>query len=101
VFIGDARSPVGRTRNATSDVQIETSLEHGISSILQFVIRPQRENVGTLLIANVFFKPDYHGGKVTYMLLLFKAVANNYCPHKLETGAAHRFSPTGKVSFPS
>ena len=32
-----------------SDVQIETTFEHGISSILQLVIRPQRENVGTLL----------------------------------------------------
>ena len=49
VFIGDAHSPVGRIRNATSDVQIETSFEHGISSILQIVIRPLRENVGTLL----------------------------------------------------
>lgn len=50
VFIGDARSPVGRTRNATSDVQIETSFKHGISSILQLVIRPRRDDVGTLLM---------------------------------------------------
>ena len=56
VFIGDARSPVGIARNATSDVQIETSFEHGISSILQLVIRPQRENVGTLLSPHEMFE---------------------------------------------
>ena len=34
----------------TCDVQIETSLEHGITHFLQLVIKQQRENVGTLLM---------------------------------------------------
>lgn len=60
VFMNEARSPVGRTGNATGDVQIETSTEHGISSILQLVIRPQRENVGTLLLLLNFIYISTH-----------------------------------------
>lgn len=38
VFINTLRSPVGRTGNATSEVQIETSLRHGITHFFQLVI---------------------------------------------------------------
>ncbi len=39
VFIGGSLRPAERTRNATSDVQIETCFGHGISLLLQIVIR--------------------------------------------------------------
>ena len=37
MFIGDALNPVGTTRNATSDAQIETSIEHEIPRSLNLL----------------------------------------------------------------
>jgi hypothetical protein len=72
------RSPVGRTRNATSDVQIETSSKHGITHFLQLVIKHQRENVGTLLENPRYFLATNQRDPWIKMVLIIRSVATRF-----------------------
>lgn len=47
----------------TGDVQIETSLEHGMPHFLQLVIRPRRANVGRLLKAKLNKTPSFRSSQ--------------------------------------